>query len=147
MDTYQRDGRGSVLHRCLCASAVEFSRSGGGEKGQVSVERHPRRIHARGTGGEPCCASADEFSRTGGRCFLADILQIGGGALVYACQRVGRASGLNRLFLRLRRSIFPKRKGGDYGRSLQSAAALLVDTCQRDGRGCALNSLIFLFCH
>ena len=58
--------------------------------------------------------------------------------LVYACQRVGRANGLN-FFFALAPFNYPVPGGGVFGGSLQLAAAVLVETCQRDGRGSALN--------
>ena len=60
---------------------------------------------------------------------------------VYACQRVGRASGLNFIFA-LAPLNFLGPSGGVFDGSLSSAGALLIYLCQRVGRA---NGVIFSF--
>ena len=64
--------------------------------------------------------------------------------LVYAGQRVGRASILNINFSPAY-FPFPWPGGGVFGGSLQPAAALLVDSCHWDGRGSALHHFHLCF--
>ena len=58
--------------------------------------------------------------------------------LACACQRLGRASGLNFVFV-LASFNFPGPGDCVFGGSPHSAAALSVDTCQWDGRGGAMH--------
>ena len=66
--------------------------------------------------------------------------------LVHAYQRVGRASGLNFVFVLAPFSL-PGPGGGVFGGSLHSAAALSAGTCQRDGRGGAMYRFRLRFHH
>ena len=54
VDICQRDGRGIALNHLLLRFRRLIFTERGGEGERVSVDRHPRRIHARGTGGETC---------------------------------------------------------------------------------------------
>ena len=71
-------------------------------------------------------------------------LPSGAAFLVYAFQRVGRASGLNFIFT-LAPLNFPGMGGDIFGGSLPSTVVLLVYACQRVGRADRMNFFALRF--
>ena len=151
----QRIGRANGLDYLFALERFHFPGAGGGVFWQISTigggafgicmpacregERSERFVF---------CACDVPFSLTAGQCFRA-ISTIGAGAfgvlcmsagresiaalLVYACQRVRRASGL-KFFFALTPLKFPGPGGGIYDGSLLSPEALLVCSCQQVGK-------------
>ena len=149
----QRDGRASVLNFYFCAGAVQFSLTGGryfrgictlgggAFRGYMPAEQE-------GKGTEPFSFALSPLNVHGARgrggMGFGGSLPSAAALSMYACQRVGRASGLNFVFA-LAPLELPGRGGGVFGGTPPSAAAFLVYSFQRVGRANGVNFVFLPF--